>query len=85
MLTWASILVALGLEREDQRAGGVIAPDAAQAVGDFPAPLAVDEDDHVEDTGRNEALVFGVALSQQAAQRRFDRIGRRALLVPDGV
>ena len=77
--------LATGLVGEHQQARGVVAPDAAQPVGDLPAPLAIDERDHVEHARGREVAVFGVPLDQQLAQRRFDRIGRRALLAPDRV
>ena len=76
---------AVGLVGEHDQARGVVAPDAAQAVGDLPAPLALDERDHVQHARGQEAAVFGVALGEQLAQRRFDRVRRRALLAPDGV
>ncbi len=70
---------------EYQQARGVVAPDSPQPVGDLAAPFAVDEGNHVEDPRRHVLAVFGVNLDEQFAQRRFDRVGGRALLAPDGV
>ena len=76
---------AAGLVGEHDQARGGVASDAAQAVGDLAAPFVVDERDHVEHARRHVAAAFGVTLGQQPAQRRFDRIRRRALFAPDRV
>ena len=77
--------LAARLVGEDDQTRSVVAPDAAQSVGDLAAPFAIDERDHVEHARRHVVTVFGVHLHEQLAQRRFDRVGGRALLAPDGV
>jgi hypothetical protein len=57
----------------------VIAAHAFQAVGDLALPRAVDDHHQVQDARRRQRLVGGVAFAQQFAQRRLDRVGRRAL------
>ena len=58
---------ALGVVRENDQARGVVAADAAQAVGDLPAPFALDERDHVEHARGQEAAVLGMAFGEQLA------------------
>ena len=77
--------LALGLVGEHDQPRGVVAPDAAQPVGDLAGPVEVDERDHVEHARGHDLLAFGVRLDQELAQRRFDRVRRRALLAPDRV
>ncbi len=47
-----------GFVGEHNQTRGVVAADAAQAVGYFAAVLTVDEDDHVQHPGGHEATVF---------------------------
>jgi hypothetical protein len=63
----------------------VVAPDAAQPVGDLAAPLAVDDADEVQRPRGNALLGLGVALRDEMAQRLLDRRRRGLLRTPDRV
>ncbi len=74
--------LAPGFVGEDDQAGGVVAPDSVEAVGDLTAPAAVHEGDHVERPRGHEAAVLGVALGEHLPEGGLDRIGRGALGAP---
>src|SRR4051794_525648 len=74
---------AAGLDSADDRPRRVEAADALQPVLDLTAPVALDDDDEVQDARRGERLVLLVVLLEQVAQRRLDGGRRRVLGVPD--
>ena len=62
-----------GLDGADDGARRVVAPDAAQPVGDLAAPLAVDDADEVQRPRGDALLGLRVALGDEVAQRLLDR------------
>jgi hypothetical protein len=58
----------------------VIAPDSLQAVGDLSLPVVVNDHHEVENARRDERLIGGVALAQQAPQGCLDGVRARVLL-----
>ena len=58
--------LAIRLDRAQDRARGVVAADAVEAVGDLAAPFAIDDGHEVEHPRRDVALVLGGALQRTA-------------------
>ncbi len=71
------------LDRAQDRAGGVVAADPLEPVGDLALPRAVDHHHQVQHAGGSKRLVRGVPLPQHLAQRRLDRVRVRVALRPD--
>ena len=75
--------VASLLDRAQDGARCLVAPDALEPVGDLALPVAVDDHDQVQHPGGHQRLVLGVAAEQQPPQRRLDRVRVGVLLAPD--
>ena len=71
------------LDRAQDRARGVVAAHALEAVEHLAAPLAVDHDDQVEHARGRVGLVALVLLLEQPAQRFVDRPRRGVLFAPN--
>jgi hypothetical protein len=72
------------LDRADDRARGVIAADLLEPVQDLAAPVAVDDDDQVQDARGRMRTVARVLRLEQVAERLLDVGGRGVLGPPAG-